>query len=95
MAKKRVRRGRWVIVDGVKFMSIRPGYYLSDCGRWAIVHMLAGLVNHQWELWTTQGRSDNNAHNPVDLVELVDTGFSMGDFLYHVARGELVLRSGR
>jgi hypothetical protein len=64
-------------IGGVWFRCLSPGSWLSADGRLAIVHMLAGTPQAQWELyWTQHALSETEIPEDPD-----DTDFLCGDFL--------------
>lgn len=78
---KKPRRGRVILVGQRRFVSERPGKYVSTCRRWGIFHMMAGTVDAQWELFTLTASGD-----PDDYIE---GSFSPYDFNHFAERGEL------
>lgn len=54
MSKRRSPPSR--VVDGTRFVSGGDGHWYSECGRYAIFHMLRGTPEATWELFTTEPR---------------------------------------
>ena len=79
------RRRRTVIVDGIRFVSRRPGVYHSECGCWAIFHMMEGTIGQQWELYAI-----DEAGNSIDMI---DCGIALGDIVEHAKSGDFTLRA--
>jgi hypothetical protein len=44
---------RWIA--GIRFVSGGDGHYYSDDGRFGLIHMLRGMPEVCWELWTLDG----------------------------------------
>ena len=75
--KKRSVRGRIRYIAGVRFVSDRPGWWFSDCGRYAIFRMLSGTSYEQWELYR---RGKNDRGELDDCHELISTDLALIGF---------------
>src|SRR5215467_9316380 len=60
-------------------VSDRPGWWFSDCGRYAIFRMLSGTIYEQWELYR---RGKNHRGEPDDCHELISTDLALIGFTF-------------
>lgn len=77
--KAKSLRGRIRYIAGVRFVSDRPGWWFSDCGRYAIFRMLTGTSFEQWELYR-RGRDERGKMD--DCHELISTDLALIGFTF-------------
>ena len=63
-------------VAGVKFVCRQPGHWYSECGQFAIFHMMEGTRSEQWELYRRRGDDD--------LDYFIDRNFTLGELVTQV-----------
>lgn len=76
-------------IGGVKFISTRPGTWISAGDTFAIVEVFKGTKDaHQWELYRMGTSSDGSR---CEMHDLIDNALTMGELCY---QGDLQAQAG-